>query len=343
MDPQVVTSRPTIGVVVPCYNEAESLEATASAISRELDALRASGIIADASFACFVDDGSKDGTWAIIEALSRAGRGCRGVKLSRNVRHQRALLAGLLEMRGQADALISMDADLQDPANTIPKFVEEYLKGAEIVYGVRDDRSTDTFFKRATAHGFYRLMSGLGVDVIEHHADCRLLGRRALQALSQFGEANLFLRGIVPLIGYRSTAIYYHRSSRVAGESKYPLRKMIAFAWDGITSFSTAPLVLIAWLGCVVCLGVGAVSVWAFVTWLSGRALQGWTSTVLPLLFIGGVQLLCTGIIGQYLGKVYQEVKRRPTYFVDRTSGEPAGLHDQMAGPSGDAIAAGRR
>jgi glycosyltransferase involved in cell wall biosynthesis len=311
-------SCPRIGIIIPCFNEEDAIDLTAEMIGDELRELIDSGEIETGSFVCFVDDGSQDKTWTKIEAWLGRGTLYRGVKLSRNVGHQRALLAGLMSMRDEAEALISMDADLQDPASTIPLFVSDYIEGSEIVYGVREDRSSDSSFKRGTAEFFYRLMRKLGVEIVPDHADCRLLGPRALDALSHFDEANLFLRGIVPLLGYPSSKIYYRRNARTSGESKYPLRKMLAFAWDGITSFSTRPLGFIMWLGFFVCLSTFAVAIWVFYTYLSGHAIQGWTSMALPLLFVGGVQLLCTGIIGQYLGKIYQEVKRRPRYFIEK-------------------------
>lgn len=306
------------GVIIPCFNEEESIDLTAEAVGEELRELIDAGEIETGSFVCFVDDGSRDGTWKKIQSWLGRGTLYRGLKLSRNVGHQRALLAGLMAMRDEAEALISMDADLQDPANTIPLFVSAYLDGNEIVYGVREERLTDSEFKRWTAEFFYRLMRRLGVDIVPNHADCRLLGPRALDALSHFDEANLFIRGIVPLLGYPSSKIYYRRDARIAGESKYPLRKMLAFAWDGVTSFSTKPLGFIVWLGFFVCVGTFAVGGWVAYTWMNGQAIHGWTSTLLPLLFIAGVQLLCTGVIGQYLGKIYQEVKRRPRYFIEK-------------------------
>lgn len=307
-----------IGVIIPCFNEEETLAATADAVGGELHELIESKTISPESFVCFVDDGSSDDTWTKIQDWLSRGTLYRGIKLSRNVGHQRALLAGLMSMRDEAEALISMDADLQDPASTIPRFVNAYREGNEIVYGVRDDRSGDSGFKRGSAEFFYRMMRKLGVDIVPNHADCRLLGARALDALSHFDEANLFLRGIVPLLGYPSSKIYYKRGNRTAGESKYPFTKMIAFAWDGVTSFSTRPLGFIVWLGFFVCIATFLVALWVFYTYLSGQAIQGWTSMALPLLFIGGVQLLSIGVIGQYLGKIYQEVKRRPRYFIEK-------------------------
>lgn len=309
---------PRIGIVIPCCNEEEILDHTAEAVGTELRGLIVRGTIDSGSFICFVDDGSSDRTWAKIQDWLAKGTLYRGVKLSRNVGHQRALLAGLMSMREESHALISIDADLQDPASTIPDFVEAYLQGNEIVYGVRENRSADSGFKRGTAEIFYKMMRKLGVDLVPNHADCRLLGARALDALSHFDEANLFLRGIIPLLGYPSTRIFYTRDARIAGESKYPFRKMVAFAWDGITSFSTRPLNFIVWLGFFVCLASFAIGAWVIVTWMMDRAVAGWTSILMPLLFIGGVQLLCTGVIGQYLGKVYQEVKRRPRYFIEK-------------------------
>jgi glycosyltransferase involved in cell wall biosynthesis len=313
-----MSTPPVIGIIIPCYNEEATIDLTADAVGSELHELLEEGVIDAASFICFVDDGSRDATWEKIQAWLLKSTLYRGLKLSRNVGHQRALIAGLMEMRSEAEALISMDADLQDPAETVPAFIREYLGGFEIVYGVREDRTSDSSFKRRTAESFYKLMRLLGVDIIDNHADCRLLGPRALEALSHFDEANLFIRGIIPLLGYPSTKIFYRRSARIAGESKYPLRKMMTFAWDGITSFSTKPLSLIVWLGYLVFGATFLVGAWVFYTWIVGDAVPGWTSLLLPLLFIGGIQLLCTGVIGQYLGKIYQEVKRRPPYFVEK-------------------------
>ncbi len=305
-------------MVIPCYNEEETLSTTAEAVGSELHELIESKTIAPDSFLCFVDDGSHDGTWAKIEEWLARGTLYRAIKLSRNVGQQRALLAGLMSMRDEAEALISMDADLQDPADTIPRFVQAYRDGNEIVYGIRDDRSADSRLKRAASDTFYRFMRKSGVDLVENHADCRLLGARALDALSHFDESNLFLRGLIPLLGYPSTKIYYDRKARTAGKSKYPFLRTLSFAWEGITSLSTRPLRMIIWLGFAVCFGTFLVGLWVVYTWFTGAAIQGWTSMALPLLFIGGVQLLSIGVLGQYLGKIYQEVKRRPRYFIEK-------------------------
>jgi glycosyltransferase involved in cell wall biosynthesis len=314
MDPRIA---PTLSVVVPCFNEQEVLPETIRRLSIVLDGLAASGRISPDSRMYFVDDGSRDGTWALIEAGARENHWVKGLKLSRNRGHQFALLAGLMHVPG--DAVISVDADLQDDLDAIGRMIDEYRGGAEVVYGVRAHRDTDTWSKRFTAEAYYKLLDRLGVDAVFNHADYRLLGRRALDALAQFPEANVFLRGLIPQLGFRQATVHYDRSERFAGESKYPLGKMLALAWDGVTSFSAAPLRMITVLGFVVATFSLGITGWAVVVRLLGTsAVPGWASTVVPIYFLGGVQLLAIGVIGEYLAKIYTETKRRPRYFIER-------------------------
>lgn len=313
----------TLALVVPCYNEEEVLPESARQFDALLQRLVDARKIAPDSTVTFVDDGSRDRTWLLIEKESAERERVCGIKLSRNRGHQNAVLAGMMTAEG--DAVVTIDADLQDDIGVIENMVDEYLKGCDIVYGVRVDRSTDTVFKRTTAVFFYRLLAFLGVELVHNHADFRLMSRRAIEALRGYRESNLYLRGIVPQIGFPSACVEYDRKERFAGESKYPLGKMIKLAVEAITSFSTVPLQLIFMLGFAVFAGAMAISVW--VLWISlftDRAVPGWASTVLPLYFIAGIQILCVGIIGAYLGKVYTEVKGRPRFFVERTTDMPA-------------------
>jgi len=302
-------------IVVPCYNEEAVLPLTVPRLAELLSRLSSQGLVDPDSGVLFVDDGSKDRTWELLRETSAADTRMRAIRLSRNRGHQRALLAGLRE--AQADAVVSVDADLQDDLEAVVEMVTAARAGADIVYGVRKSRTTDTAFKRLTAELYYRLLALFGVEITFNHADFRLMSRRALEALAQFGEANLFLRGIVPQLGFTTTVVYYERRTREAGESKYPLGRMLALAWEGITSFSVAPLRFITVLGLVTCLGAMAVGLWALMIDLfTDRVIPGWTSTVVPVAFIGGVQLLSLGVIGEYIGKIYLETKRRPPYFV---------------------------
>ncbi len=307
----------TIYMVIPCYNEEAVLAETTRRLTEKFDALIGQKQISPESRVVYVDDGSRDATWTLIEQFHRENPLFRGIKLSRNRGHQNALLAGLLTVKDEADAVISMDADLQDDIGAVDAMIEKFNQGTDIVYGVRSKRETDTIFKRATAEGFYRVMNGLGAKVVYNHADYRLMSRRALEALAEFGEVNLFLRGIVTLIGFKTDVVYYERSERFAGESKYPLRRMLSFAWDGITSFSVKPLQIIVGLGMVLCLASVAGLVYCLVRWLSGNTVTGWTSMTMLILLLGGVQLLSLGIIGQYIGKIYSETKRRPRFIID--------------------------
>lgn len=312
-------------IVVPCYNEEPVLPETARRLAEKLQTLIAAETCGADSRVLFVDDGSKDQTWKIIEALHEQNPLFEGLKLSRNRGHQNALLAGLMTARRHCDVSISMDADLQDDINAIDKFLEEYVKGCDVVYGVRNKRDTDTFFKRRTALAFYKLMKNLGVDIMYNHADYRLMSRRALDALAEFKEVNLFLRGLAPLVGYQSGVVYYDRSERFAGESKYPFKKMLAFAIDGITSFSVKPLRLITTLGIIILVISLLMLVYTFVSWILGKTVIGWTSTLASIWLIGGIQLFSLGVIGEYIGKIYNETKHRPRFVIERyLNGEKA-------------------
>ena len=306
-------------LVVPCYNEEQVLPETAKRLTEKLSGMIEGGAVSPESRILLVNDGSRDRTWEIIRALHDENPMVCGVKLSRNKGHQNALLAGLMTAMPLCDMAISLDADLQDDVDVIDQFVAEYYKGHDVVYGVRKKRDTDTAFKRATAVGFYRFMKALGVDIVQNHADYRLMSKRALEGLAQFDEVNLFLRGIVPLIGYPSAVVYYDRHERFAGESKYPLKKMLAFAFDGITSFSVKPIRLITALGIIIFAASLLMLLYFLVIWLMGRSVRGWTTLVCSIWMIGGIQLLCLGVIGEYIGKIYGEVKRRPRYLIEET------------------------
>jgi len=307
-----------LSIVVPCYNEQEVLPETNRRLLALLNTMQSQALVSAESGVYYVDDGSRDSTWALIESLAAADPRVHGLKLSRNRGHQMALLAGLLTVEG--DALVSIDADLQDDVVVIEKMVREHLAGAEVVYGVRDSRATDTIFKRRTALMYYGLMRKMGVDLVHNHADFRLLGRRAVEALREYGEVNLFLRGIVPLIGYRASTVKYDRGERFAGVSKYPLRKMLAFAAEGITSFSIVPLRMITVLGFIVSIFSFAMILFVvYGTVVMNAALPGWASTVVPVYFLGGIQLLSIGILGEYVAKIYLETKGRPRYFIEKS------------------------
>jgi glycosyltransferase involved in cell wall biosynthesis len=306
-----------VGIVIPAYNEEAVIEQTAQLINRTVDRLILAGKAAEHSRIWFVDDGSTDQTWRILEGLARQNARIRAIKLTRNRGHQNALLAGLLTASG--DVIVSMDADMQDDVAAIERMIDEYSRGNDVVYGVRQRRDTDTFFKRNTALAFYRLLRLMGVETVENHADYRLMSRRAIEALGEFGEVNLFLRGIVPLIGFRSSRVYYDRKERFAGESKYPLRKMLKLAWDAVTSFSVVPLRAITVLGALVFMSSMALSLWVlWVRLATDNALPGWASVVLPMAVNGGVQILSLGVIGEYLAKVYAETKHRPRYLIEK-------------------------
>lgn len=303
-------------LVIPCYNEEEVLHETAKRLFEKITNMINNKIISKKSKIVFVNDGSKDKTWNIIEELHNKNDIFSGINLSRNRGHQNALLAGLITAKDYADMTISLDADLQDDIDVIDKFVDEYYKGSDIVYGVRSSRETDTFFKRTTALAFYKLMSRLGVDMIYNHADYRLMSKRALEGLAQFKEVNLFLRGMVPLIGYRYSIVEYERHERFAGESKYPLKKMIAFALDGITSLSIKPIRIISGLGFTICFISILALIYSFIVKFFGETVTGWTSLTLSIWLLGGIQLLCLGVIGEYIGKIYNETKHRPRFII---------------------------
>jgi glycosyltransferase involved in cell wall biosynthesis len=323
----------TLGIVVPCFNEEAVLPETCRRLAAVLRQLQAAGKAAPSSRIFFVDDGSRDRTWPLIEGMVAAGEPVAGIRLSRNRGHQNALLAGLLAAPG--DALVSIDADLQDDVGQIEAMVDRHAEGCDVVYGVRKRRDADTWFKRATATGFYRLIALMGVETVRDHADYRLLSRRAIDGLRGYGEVNLYLRGIVPLLGFRTAVVEYARSERLAGESKYPLRKMLSLALEAVTSFSVVPLRLVTALGLLVSVGSAVVIGWALWTALiANRALPGWTSTVLPIYFLGGVQMLSLGVIGEYVGKIYLESKARPRYLVAQAIGFPAAAAARPAGES---------
>lgn len=303
-------------LVVPCYNEEEVLIETSRRLFGKINKMINEEKISKKSKILFVNDGSKDKTWDMIEELYNKNSIFSGVNLSRNRGHQNALLAGLMVAKEYADMVISLDADLQDDIDVIEKFVEEYYSGSDIVYGVRSSRKTDTFFKRTTALGFYKLMDKLGVNVVYNHADYRLMSKRALEALAEFKEVNLFLRGIVPLIGYKYSIVEYERHERFAGESKYPLKKMLAFAVDGITSFSVKPIRLISVLGFSIFFISLIALIYSLVVKFLGKTEVGWTSIVISIWMLGGIQLLSLGVIGEYIGKIYNETKARPRYII---------------------------
>ena len=311
-------SENTLYVVVPCYREEEVLPETSKRLREKLRALIAQGKISDRSRILFVNDGSKDRTWPIIEELHAKDRIFSGVNLSRNRGHQNALLAGLMTAVQYADMMVSMDADLQDDIDAMDRMIDAYHEGYDVVYGVRSSRKTDSFFKRFTAESFYKLMKAMGVDIVFNHADYRLMSRRAVEGLTDFKEVNLFLRGIVPQIGYSWTTVEYERAKRFAGESKYPLKKMLSFAFDGITSFSVKPMRLILTLGAVI-FGLSLVMLlWTLIRWIAGATVSGWASLMCSIWMIGGIQLLALGVIGEYVGKVYSETKARPRFIIER-------------------------
>ena len=306
----------TLYIVVPCYNEEEVLPETARRLRGKLEALMAAEKISPASRVLFVNDGSKDKTWDLISRLHTECPLFCGVDLSRNRGHQNALLAGLMTAKDRADMVISMDADLQDDVDAVDEMVDKYLEGVDIVYGVRSSRKTDTFFKRFTAEGFYRLMNAMGAESVFNHADYRLMSRRALEGLAQFKEVNLFLRGIIPMIGYRTDTVEYERGERFAGESKYPLKKMLAFALEGITSLSVKPLRLITGLGFLVFAISLLMIVYNVVRWATGATVPGWASLSCSVWLMGGLILLGLGVVGEYIGKLYMESKERPRFLI---------------------------
>ncbi|MFN3851469.1 MAG: glycosyltransferase family 2 protein [Spirosomataceae bacterium] len=309
---------PKLLLVVPCYNEQEILNSTYTKLKAYLQDLRENSAIANESKICFVNDGSRDKTWQIIENICDSDNQVIGIKLSRNFGHQSALVAGLLENRDLFDCYISIDADLQDDIQAIEGMLEKYKEGSKVVYGVRSDRSSDSWFKRVTAESFYKLMLSMGVPVVYNHADFRLIDNQVLRELSNFNEVNLFLRGIIPTIGFKSDKVFYKRLEREAGETKYPLKKMLIFAWNGITSFSTFPMRAVLWFGIVNFLIAMSIGVYVLISKFLGYTVEGWTSIVLPMTFFSGSDMIAIGLIGEYIGKIYEEVKGRPRYIIDR-------------------------
>ena len=307
-----------LALVVPCYNEQEVLPQTNKLLRELLDNMMRDGLVGNGSYILYVNDGSRDNTWTLIEGYSRDDAHVRGLKLAGNVGHQNALMAGLETAREDADVTVSIDADLQDDINAIPEMVKKYNEGCDIVYGVRRKRSTDTFFKRTTAQMFYKFMTSMGVKSVYNHADFRLMSKRAVNALCQYEERNLFLRGLVPLLGYKTDSVYYDRLERQAGESKYPLSKMLSFAIDGVTSFSVKPLRLIFYLGALFLLISLGILVYVIVALCQGRGVQGWASLMLSIWFVGGCMLICLSVIAAYIGRIYTEEKHRPRFNIEK-------------------------
>lgn len=315
--------KPVLYIVIPCYNEEAVLPITAPMFLSQLQKMASDGLISEKSRIMFINDGSKDRTWEIIQKLARANSAFTGICQSRNRGHQNAVLAGLMEAKDHCDITISIDCDGQDDLAAMEEMVKAYLDGCEVVYGVRSSRQTDTFFKRTTAEGFYKLLNILGVEVVFNHADYRLLSARVLEEFARFDEVNLFLRGMVPLVGFKSTAVYYERAERLAGESHYPFRKMLALALDGITSLSVKPLRMISAMGIVMAVLSFFGIIWALAIRFLGYSIAGWASTVCIICFVASVQLICMGVIGEYVGKIYMEVKHRPRYIISDRTDEP--------------------
>ncbi len=309
-----------LAIVIPCYNEQEVLNETANRLKAKFEQLKS--VVSDDSRVFFVDDGSKDSTWSIIKQLSDSDPLFEGIKLSRNRGHQNALLAGLMTVKNDFDAVISMDADLQDDINAIDKMLESHKNGHDVVYGVRSSRNKDSFFKRTTAVCFYKLMNLLGAETVYNHADYRLMSRRALDALAEFDEVNLFLRGMIPLVGFPSDTVYYERGERFAGKSKYPLKKMLSFASEGITSLSIKPIKLILRLGALFCIFGLGILIYALVQHFLENTTAGWTSLMASIWIVGGMQMISIGVIGKYIGKIYLETKHRPKYIIEETTCE---------------------
>ena len=314
---------PSLYIVIPCYNEEEVLPITSKLFLEKIHQLVLAGKITDDSRVLFVNDGSKDRTWEIIQQLAAEDKHYIGICQSRNRGHQNAVLAGLMEAKDRCDITISIDCDGQDDINAMDDMVEEYLNGCEVVYGVRSKRETDAFFKRFTAEGFYKLLNWMGAEVVYNHADYRLISSRVLQEFQNFKEVNIFLRGMVPLVGFKSTSVYYERAERIAGESHYPLKKMLALAFDGITSLSVKPIRMITSFGLLVAVLSFIGIIWAVVATFLGHTVAGWSSMICIVCFIGGIQMLCLGVIGEYIGKIYLETKHRPRYIIsERTYDE---------------------
>lgn len=314
--------KPVLYIVIPCYNEEKVLPITSGMFLEKLKSLISADIISDDSRIMFVNDGSRDSTWDIITKLSGEQKYFTGLSLSRNRGHQNALLAGLTEAGKLCDITISIDCDGQDDINAMDSMVREYLDGAEIVYGVRSSRETDTFFKRTTAQGFYKLMNRMGANVVYNHADYRLLSAKVIKELANFKEVNIFLRGMIPLVGFKSTCVYYERHERLAGESHYPLKKMLALAIDGITSLSTKPIRIITTFGFVIAILSLIGIIWSIITFALGKTVAGWASLVTIIFFFSGIQLLSLGVIGEYIGKIYLETKARPRFIIEKRAGD---------------------
>lgn len=313
---------PILYIIIPCYNEEKVLPITSPMFLEKIESMIQNGLINEKSKILFVNDGSKDKTWEIIQQLSHTNSHFIGICQSRNRGHQNAVLAGLMEAKDKCDITISIDCDGQDDINAMDDMVREYLNGCEIVYGVRSKRDTDTFFKRFTAEGFYKLMNHLGAEVVFNHADYRLISSRVLQEFQNFKEVNIFLRGMIPLVGFKSTSVYYERHERIAGESHYPLSKMLALAFNGITSLSVKPLQIIMAIGFFISALSFIGVIWSVVVSLLGNSVAGWASMVSIICFIGGIQLICLGVIGEYIGKIYMEVKARPRYIISERTGD---------------------
>lgn len=307
---------PSLYIVIPCYNEEEVLPITSKLFLEKIHQLVSAGKITDDSRVLFVNDGSKDRTWEIVQQLAAEDKHYIGICQSRNRGHQNAVLAGLMEAKDRCDITISIDCDGQDDINAMDDMVEEYLNGCEVVYGVRSKRETDTLFKRFTAEGFYKFLNWMGAEVVYNHADYRLISSRVLQEFQNFKEVNIFLRGMIPLVGFKSTSVYYERAERIAGESHYPLKKMLALAFDGITSLSVKPIRMITSFGLLVAVLSFIGIIWAVVGTFLGHTVAGWSSMICIVCFIGGIQMLCLGIIGEYIGKIYLETKHRPRYII---------------------------
>lgn len=312
-----VVTLPRLYIIIPCYNEEKVLPITVAEFKEKVEYLSSKEKISSDSKVLLVNDGSKDATWSIIEKLSAEDPVYEGLSLSRNRGHQNALLAGLMEAKDRADITISIDCDGQDDINAMDQMVDEYLGGAEIVYGVRSKRDTDTFFKRFTAESFYKVMKWMGAESVYNHADYRLVSSRVLKEFANFKEVNMFLRGMFPLVGFKSTCVYYERNERVAGESHYPLKKMLALALDGITSLSIKPIRIITGSGALISLLAFALIIYALISYFTGNVVSGWSSTLIATCFIGGIQLISLGIIGEYIGKIYMETKRRPRFIIE--------------------------
>lgn len=311
---------PKLAIIVPCYNESAMFSLCLHELSDLIQYLMRKNKIASESYLLFVDDGSKDDTWHQIQSTVNKIKWVQGIKLSRNKGHQLALIAGLTYASGNTDITISIDADLQDDILSIEKMIDAYLDGSEIVYGVRDSRASDRYFKRTTANLFYKIMQLMGVEQIPNHADFRLLSRKAINALLQYHEQNIYIRGLIPLIGFKSSEVYYSRAKRIAGESKYPLKKMLGLAIEGITSLTITPLRIITLLGCVMCLFSFLFMIYTIILKITGHTVTGWSSMIVAICFLGGAQMLSLGVIGEYIGKIYLEVKKRPKFFIEKIS-----------------------